>query len=159
MSELPQMPFWPDYWRPATSEADARFAQRLVESTMAPYWRARQMVFSKQLFRQQWRRIEKAILVQQGEAVGLIAWDAHEDIHHLRELHLIECWRGRGLGKRTLEDWIVRQRSLGARTFRLKVFADNPARRLYERVGFRPAYQSSDISGLMGMSLSVDALP
>lgn len=45
-------------------------------------------------------------------------------------------WRGRGAGTRMLEALAVVARSAGARQLSLSVETDNPARRLYERMGF-----------------------
>lgn len=60
-------------------------------------------------------------------------------------------WRGQGIGGQTLARWIEREEALGAQQMRLKVFAENPARWLYERMGFRVMHNFSDISGLLGM--------
>lgn len=142
---------WPSDWRPGESAKDLRFAQRLVEETMTPYWRKRRMMFSRQLFREQWARLETAIVMQEGENAGLIAWDAIDGVHYLRELHLIERWRGQGLGSRVLFAWMAREEALGAHAMRLKVFEENPARRLYEKAGFQVMQSSGEISGLLSM--------
>ncbi|WP_445618992.1 GNAT family N-acetyltransferase [Kushneria sp. Sum13] len=151
MSAVTSQPPWPLDWRPGNHTDDLRFAQQLVEETMSPYWQKRRMVFSRQLFREQWVRLETAIIMRNEQRAGLIAWDVEEGIHHLRELHLTAPWRGRGIGGEVLIRWIERQEALGATRMRLKVFAENPARRLYERMGFQPMTNSSDISGLLHM--------
>lgn len=147
IGELP----WPYDWRPGEGAEDLRFAQKLVEETMSPYWQKRRMMFSRQLFREQWVRLETAIIMQAGERAGLIAWDASDGVHHLRELHLTERFRGQGLGSRALFTWIDREEGLGARSMRLKVFEENPARRLYEKAGFQMIQGSGEISGLLIM--------
>ncbi|MFC0269283.1 GNAT family N-acetyltransferase [Kushneria aurantia] len=151
MSAVTSQPEWPADWREGNNRGDLRFAQRLVEETMSPYWQKRRMMFSRRLFREQWLRLETAIVIREGRDVGLIAWDSVEDIHYLRELHLVDGWRGRGVGDRVLREWIARQEALGASRMRLKVFAENPARRLYERVGFEVVQNSGEVSGLLGM--------
>lgn len=151
MSAVTSQPQWPLDWRPGNHTDDLRFAQQLVEETMSPYWQKRRMVFSRQLFRDQWVRLETAIIMRDDRKAGLIAWDVIEGIHHLRELHMAAPWRGQGIGSQVLANWIARQEALGARKMRLKVFAENPARRLYERMGFQPMKNASDISGLLNM--------
>ena len=151
MSAVTSQPQWPLDWRPGNHTDDLRFAQQLVEETMSPYWQKRRMVFSRQLFRDQWVRLETAIIMRNDRKAGLIAWDVMEGIHHLRELHMAAPWRGQGIGSQVLANWIARQEALGARKMRLKVFAENPARRLYERMGFQPMKNASDISGLLNM--------
>ncbi|ARS53699.1 GNAT family N-acetyltransferase [Kushneria konosiri] len=151
MSAVTSQLQWPLDWRPGNHTDDLRFAQQLVEETMSPYWQKRRMVFSRQLFRDQWVRLETAIVMRDDRKAGLIAWDVMEGIHHLRELHMAAPWRGQGIGSQVLANWIARQEALGARKMRLKVFAENPARRLYERMGFQPMKNASDISGLLNM--------
>lgn len=142
---------WPAEWRPGEGVEDLRFAQRLVEETMSPYWRKRRMMFSRQLFREQWVRLDTAIVMQRGENAGLIAWDAIDGVHYLRELHLTERFRGQGLGSRVLFAWLAREEARGAHAMRLKVFEENPARRLYEKAGFQVMQSSGEISGLLSM--------
>ncbi|WP_438767732.1 GNAT family N-acetyltransferase [Kushneria sp. TE3] len=151
MNAVTSQPQWPQDWRPGNHTDDLRFAQQLVEETMSPYWQKRRMVFSRQLFKDQWVRLETAIILRNEQRAGLIAWDVVDNIHYLRELHLTAPWRGQGIGAGVLANWIARQESLGARKMRLKVFAENPARRLYERMGFQPMSNAGDISGLLNM--------
>lgn len=151
MSAVTSQPQWPLDWRPGNHTDDLRFAQQLVEETMSPYWQKRRMVFSRQLFKEQWVRLETAIVMRHEQRAGLIAWDSEGSIHYLRELHLVAPWRGQGIGADVLNNWIARQEALGAEKMRLKVFAENPARRLYERMGFRAMPNSGDISGLLNM--------
>ena len=54
----------------------------------------------------------------------------------LTELYVDEAARGRGAGAQVLAQLDVLLRAEGVRALHLQVRADNPARRLYERVGF-----------------------
>lgn len=141
----------PHGWRWADRDGDVEFARDLIRQTMTPYWRRRGMVFNTTLFMRQWVKLNAAIIECDGSAAGVVAWENIREVAYLRELHLIEAFRGNGLGTRILHDWMAMQRAQGARTMRLKVFADNPARHLYERVGFLHTKSYDDIEGLLGM--------
>lgn len=55
-------------------------------------------------------------------------------------------WRGSGVGTRLLEELAAASREEGYRRLSLSVDTDNPARRLYERLGYRE--HSSDEDGV-----------
>ncbi len=56
--------------------------------------------------------------------------------YNLIDIALLADWRGRGIGSHLLEQVLVEADSLG-RSIRLFVEPENPARRLYEHLGFR----------------------
>lgn len=141
----------PDGWRVAVGQEDATFACNLVETTMNPYWARRQMRFSRAMFMQQWFKFDARVLDSDEVPAGIIAWNIDDNWAHLRELHLIQGMRGQGRGREVLEAWLALCRSKGARKVRLKVFAENPARNLYERVGFKVSREDSHITGLLTM--------
>ncbi|MCM5703574.1 GNAT family N-acetyltransferase [Larsenimonas salina] len=142
---------WPAYWRAATHPADAEFACALVNQTMSPYWRMRHMAFSRRKFMDLWPKMEAAIIQYSGPRDGFIGWDIQGRVGYLREFHLIEACRGQGLGGRVLDDWIALQRGGPATSVELKVFENNPARRLYERAGFHFRRYFDDRTGLIEM--------
>ncbi len=56
---------------------------------------------------------------------------------------VLPAWRGRGIGRDLLDRVIIAAAARGVDRISLSVEADNPARRLYERSGFRSAALSS----------------
>lgn len=71
-------------------------------------------------------------LILVGEAVAGRLWlDEREDRTHILDIALLPEWRGRGLGSRCLRALAAPGRALG-----IQVELHNPARRLYERLGF-----------------------
>lgn len=65
---------------------------------------------------------------------------------------VVEGWRGRGIGSRLLDTLIVTAQEQGLDSLSLSVELDNPALRLYERVGFQ---QVDEVSGSLTMLLRV----
>ncbi|MGJ8517970.1 GNAT family N-acetyltransferase [Carnimonas bestiolae] len=141
----------PPEWRGANSDEDAVYARQLVEHTMTPYWARRQMRFSGAMFASYWRDYEALILEHAGRRSGIIAWQTDEVYANLRELHLDEQVRGQGRGAAILNAWLSFSRSVGARRARLRVFAENPARHLYQRAGFDVTGSDARVQGLLTM--------
>ena len=65
------------------------------------------------------------------EVAGRLWTDERADRLHILDIALLPAWRGRGLGTRCLRDLAARGRPLS-----IQVELHNPARRLYERLGF-----------------------
>ena len=78
-----------------------------------------------------------------GAEVGLIAVRPERDAIWIEHFYLAESTRGRGLGSAVLGQVLASH--AGARPFRLNVLVGSPARRLYERHGFRFDWQDDDI--------------
>lgn len=73
-------------------------------------------------------------LILVGHTVAGRLWlDERADCLHILDIALLPHWRGRGLGTRCLQALIRQGRALA-----IHVELHNPARRLYERLGFVP---------------------
>jgi len=84
-----------------------------------------------------------SVIEVEGEAVGLIAVRPEADALWIEHFYLAAESQGRGLGSavltRVLADYA------GPLPFRLNVLVGSPARRLYERHGFRFDWQDDDV--------------
>jgi [ribosomal protein S18]-alanine N-acetyltransferase len=77
-----------------------------------------------------------SILEVAGETVGYSIWMPREGEAVLVTIHVHPDARGAGYGRLLLERFVTDARAAGAERLTLGVHRDNPARRLYERVGF-----------------------
>jgi RimJ/RimL family protein N-acetyltransferase len=124
--------------RPATS-ADAEELFRIHLEAMGPYLPLAFADWSEAADRehhQQWMQDGRAqAIVVDDRIAGSFELVRHEDALWLRRLELDPGLHGRGLGTQILEDV---QQQAGGQALRvvLDVFVHNPARRLYERLGF-----------------------
>jgi ribosomal protein S18 acetylase RimI-like enzyme len=73
------------------------------------------------------------LILVDGEIAGRLWLDERADRVHILDIALLPAWRGRGLGTRCLLDLAARD---GGRRLSIQVEIHNPARRLYERLGF-----------------------
>lgn len=77
------------------------------------------------------------ILVSGDEVAGRLWVDPRTDRLHVLDIALLPAFRGQGLGTRCLQALAAKARA-GGRGLGIQVELHNPARRLYERLGFVP---------------------
>lgn len=121
--------------RPAT-EADREFLWRLHRATMRPSvgqtwgW---DEADQRRRFDLGFAPQGKRIVLVHGEPVGMIDVERREREVFLAVVEILPVWQGRGLGTRLIRAVIEEAGTLPVALHVLKV---NPARRLYERLGF-----------------------
>ena len=76
------------------------------------------------------------IILQADRPVGLLKVAKHQQPWVLHQIQLIPEMQGRGLGAALIRDLITEAMLAGA-SLELSVLRANPARQLYERLGFR----------------------
>ncbi|OZI75067.1 GNAT family N-acetyltransferase [Bordetella genomosp. 12] len=127
----------PDFvLRPAV-EADLPFLLALRCRTMEPHLRQDGIDFDDaahlRRIRHHWE--DARIVLVQGAPVGLLK--VHRDQHgwYVHQIQVEPRCQGQGLGARLLRG-VLERADRGGETVRLSVLRSNPARRLYERLGF-----------------------
>ncbi|RXR07040.1 GNAT family N-acetyltransferase [Pseudoxanthomonas composti] len=75
------------------------------------------------------------VLEEEGRIVGLFKVDRGHDPWKVIQIHLAPALQGRGIGKALISDFIQEARQAGC-DVTLNVLTQNPARALYERLGF-----------------------
>ena len=75
------------------------------------------------------------VVIVAGEVVGAVAVEWREDVAFLGDIEIAPAWRGCGLGTAVIRR-LMREAELRGLPVALQVLQGNPARRLYERLGF-----------------------
>lgn len=121
----------------AAAQADLAFARTLARRTMMPYYTRHGLLWRDSDFDDGWGWRENYMVYLAQELSGFVSLSVDAHALYIRELHLLESARGRGVGSavidRVLE--LAARRHLGL--LRLMVFKDNPAQRLYARKGLQ----------------------
>ena len=122
------------------SPADADFIYRLIETTMRSYVEQVWGSFSEENNR---KNIAETIAAKnysiircRGEDVGAISVERHPDFVKLSQLFILPQHQNRGIGTSLVRELASEAQQAGM-PVRLRVLRNNPARRLYERLGFR----------------------
>ena len=133
--------------RPATAE-DAEFLFQVYASSRAeelapvPWSDAEKEVFLRQQFAAQathyqgyYPRPEFLVVLRAGQPAGRLYLHRTADALAIMDIALLPEHRGAGIGSRLLAD-LVAEADAAGKLMRLHVEHDNPARRLYDRLGF-----------------------
>jgi ribosomal protein S18 acetylase RimI-like enzyme len=135
--------------RPA-ADADRQFLGRVYASTReeelarVPFTPEQRDAFLAQQFHAQsahyaahYPDASFDVVLVGGEPAGRLIVDRGDDAVHIVDVALLPAVRGRGAGTRLLTGVIAEAEDRGLPT-RIYVEHGNPARRLYERLGFEP---------------------
>ena len=121
--------------RPATEDQLA-FCEALTRGNLSEYLAARSTPWDPGRYRASWQAFENQLILADDRTAGLLRLLADGRALEIRDLQVVPAWQGQGVGT-----WTIQQvKSLAARRgfglIRLRVFAENPARALYARLGF-----------------------
>ena len=135
-------------FRPIT-DADLAFLAELYASTRAdemasvPWSQEEKDSFLKMQFdaqhtfySEQFPDASFDLVLENGEPIGRLYIDRREEEHRLIDIALLPEHRGKGLGGRLMDDVLADAAGAG-KMVRIHVEQNNPAMRLYKRLGFR----------------------
>jgi len=115
---------------------DKVFAEKLIRQNMSAYYKQLDMRWDTTLFDKQWGELDSYELVINASSVGLLCINHDENAYYIRELQIAPPWQRRGLGKVAIHYVVETARQADINLLRLRVFCINPAKALYERLGF-----------------------
>jgi 2-amino-4-hydroxy-6-hydroxymethyldihydropteridine diphosphokinase len=118
---------------------DRAFCEALARDNMAAYREARGIAWDPLRFAASWSAFENWIVVAAGEAVGTLRLLAEDDALAIRDLQVRPGAQRQGHGTWAIGEARRLARQRGATGLRLRVYPDNPALRLYQRLGFAVA--------------------
>ncbi|AJK46993.1 GCN5-like N-acetyltransferase [Burkholderia plantarii] len=124
--------------RPAEPD-DFEFAEALTHGNMGSYYLRHGLQWRADLFYLSWCESENFILERDGERIGVMRLTEERDSLHIRDVQIREGHRGLGAGGYLLDTAHRWAQARGLRETQLRVFVDNPAARLYLRLGYRLA--------------------
>jgi GNAT superfamily N-acetyltransferase len=123
----------------AATDADGEFLYSLTEQTMRAYAEAAWGTWNEQAVREFTDKAAREgsfqLIRENGIAVGAVRVERHPDHIQLDQLYIATRYQRRGLGTGIVRGLMAEARSAN-KPLRLRVLRVNPARRLYERLGF-----------------------
>ncbi|HWX11307.1 MAG TPA: GNAT family N-acetyltransferase [Trinickia sp.] len=118
---------------------DFEFAEALTRNNMSAYYERHHLTWRADLFFESWRESENYILEADGKQIGVLRLTEEGNSLHIRDVQIAAGHRRQGAGTYLLETSNRWARERGLRELQLRVFVDNPAARLYRRMGYRAA--------------------
>lgn len=122
------------HWRPAV-DADLVFARDLTRETMLRYYIRHDLLWLDRAFDVAWEGRDNRLICQGSAVLGFVSLSRDARALYIRELHVVQAFRGRGAGAWAIEQARAMACSERRALLRLTVFKDNPAQRLYRRLG------------------------
>ena len=114
-------------------DADYQYCYRLTKRNMLDLFCRHWGGWDSAEFRKGFNSDNVSMVVMNGRRVGYLSMKLDDQGIYIENLQLSPSMHGRGIGTEILEQLLKRHE----REFiRLTTFSDNPARRLYERLGF-----------------------
>lgn len=123
--------------RRAAREDDVPFLRELRAQTMNPHQLAMGIAFTEEEHERRVRSFfdSAQILEIDGEPVGLLKILREPDVWHIVQIQISPAHQGAGIGGALIRSLMDEARAAGV-PLALTVLKQNPARRLYERLGF-----------------------
>ena len=115
---------------------DVTFANGLAQENMRHYYELYDFEWSNDDFSQEWNALESYIIFEANTQVGFFSLSIHSSNLYIRDIQITKKHTDRGIGT-----WVISQitsiaKKRNLQFIRLKVFVDNPAKNLYQRLGF-----------------------
>lgn len=123
---------------PATSR-DLDFARELTCKTMLRYYIQHDLLWQDEAFDVAWAGRENWLIVRGDRRLGYVSLSRDARALYIRELHVLEAFRGQGAGSWAIDQVLAMARKERRPALRLTVFENNPAKALYERKGLTVA--------------------
>jgi GNAT superfamily N-acetyltransferase len=118
------------------TDADILFSEALSRDNMLRYRQALGIDWDPARYRHSWLEFENLVIEIAGVPVGVLRLSVSPGALEIRDLQLLPAHFGEGIGGWALRQALALARSRGFGALALRVYADNPALRLYTRLGF-----------------------
>jgi GNAT superfamily N-acetyltransferase len=122
--------------RPA-EEKDLAFCESLNRSNMGDYLADRGIAWDPARFLRSWAEFENLVIQLEDQDIGLLRLTPEREGLGLRDLQILRAHQNRGIGSWALRRAQSIAASRGFQRLQLRVYEENPAKRLYSRLGFQ----------------------
>lgn len=115
---------------------DVTFANGLAQENMRHYYERYNFEWNNDNFSHEWNALESYVIFEANTQVGFFSLSMHGSNLYIRDIQVTKKHTGQGIGT-----WVISQitsiaKNRNLQSIRLKIFIDNPAKDLYQRLGF-----------------------
>ena len=118
------------------TDSDSKFSESINKQNMAPYFLRYGIEWNPDRFARDWSELENHVICADNKDVGVLRLSSDSESLQIRDVHVLSSMMGQGIGSWAIAQAIALARARGLSTVELRVFKDNPASRLYARLGF-----------------------
>jgi ribosomal protein S18 acetylase RimI-like enzyme len=104
---------------------------------MLRYYIQHELLWLDEAFDVAWEGRENWLIVRDDTLMGYVSLSRDASALYIRELHLLEAYRGQGAGSWVIDQVFAMACKERRPALRLTVFENNPAKILYERKGLK----------------------
>jgi len=122
--------------RPATAQ-DLHFARELTCRSLLRYYIQHDLLWQDEAFDRAWAGRQNWLIVRDDERLGYVSLSRDARALYIRELHVLEAFRGQGAGSWAIGQVLTMACNERRPALRLTVIENNPAKALYERKGLK----------------------
>lgn len=117
-------------------DSDATFAESLNRLNMSPYYLRHHIAWDAERFARDWAMLENYMITCDKTQVGVLRLSSDASSMHIRDIQISAAYIGQGIGTWAIRQSLLLSRQRGYNSIVLRVFKENPAKLLYERLGF-----------------------
>ena len=116
--------------------SDTAFTESLNKQNMSAYFQRNNIAWDPERFAKDWAILENYIITRDNIRVGALRLSTDDSSLHIRDIQVSADFICQGIGSWAIQQSLLMSRQRGYTSVVLRVFKDNPAKRLYERLGF-----------------------
>jgi len=116
---------------------DYSFCYNLARKNMFPYYKKHKLFWDSRIYKKEFDPKFVKIIESNHKRIGFSKLIFKDNYGYLSDLQLSASMQGQGIGTRILkiiEKYVLKK---GYLQIKLRVFTDNPALKLYERIGYK----------------------
>jgi ribosomal protein S18 acetylase RimI-like enzyme len=121
------------------NKEDYDWCYRLSEDNMKPFVEKHWGKWDPKLFTDNYKTERSKMILVDGKKAGFYEIEVIDDLGIIHGIQILPEFRGKGIGTKVMVIIEEEFKKKNARVSRLRVFVDNPARRLYETLGYKKA--------------------
>jgi len=126
-------------------DSDAAFTESLNKKNMSSYFHRHGIAWDPDRFAKDWAILENYIITSDNIRVGALRLSTDDSSLHIRDIQVSAAFIGQGIGSWAIQQSLLMSQKRGYTSVVLRVYKDNPAKRLYERLGFSVAAEDDHI--------------
>ena len=110
--------------------SDAAFTESLNKQNMSAYFQRNNIAWDPERFAKDWAILENYIITRDNIRVGALRLSTDDSSLHIRDIQVSADFICQGIGSWAIQQSLLMSRQRGYTSVVLRVFKDNPAKRL-----------------------------